>query len=193
MSIPSDSIRRLRLPAYIVIGYITIGSLADVLISTQPALIHDVRWRLGVGTLLTGASGTELLGAILFLAFAVAAVDQVALWTGFSLSLLIGLGYVAAAGGFTLDSLQMRGQIRPEMLTRYNIGTIWTVVRLAFTGLVFLGIAIAAWRAARAVARAVDRGAASPAATLVVGAQALAGAGAPPARPSIERPKAPTG
>ena len=192
MSFSTESIRRLRLPAYIVIGYITIGSLADVIISTQPALIHDVRWRLGVGTLLTGASGTELLGAILFLALAAAAADQVALWTEFSLSLLIGLGYVLASGGFALDSLQMRGQISAEMLTRYNIGTTWTEVRLAFTGIVFFGIAAAAFRAARALARAVDRSASSPASTLVVGAQAVGGAGVPPVRPAIDRPKAPT-
>lgn len=193
MSLSNDSARRLRLPAYIVIGYMTIGSLLDILVSVQPAAIHDLRWRLGLSTLLTGASGTELLGALLFLGLAVWAADEVSLWVGFALSLLIGIMYLGVSGGFTLDSLQMRGQVRPEMIARYNLGLAWTLARLAFTGLVFLVIAGSCLRAARLMRRAVDRGVVRPGATpLVVGAQAAPGVAAPSARPNLERPKAPT-
>ena len=193
LSIANDTARRLRLPAYIVIGYMTIGSLLDVIISTQPATIHDIRWRLGVSTLLTGASGTELLGAVLFLGLALLAADEVALWVGFSLSLLIGLGYLVVSGIFTLDSLQMRGQIKPDMIDRYNLGLAWTLARLIFTGVVFIVVSAAFIRAARYLRRAVDRaGVKSPAAPLVVGTQVTPGVGAPNARPNIGRPKAPT-
>lgn len=193
LSFPNDAARRLRLPAYIVIGYMTIGSLLDVLISAQPATIHDIRWRLGVTTLLTGASGTELLGAVLFLGLALLAADEISLWVGFALSLLIGLGYLAAGGIFTLDSLQFRGQIKPDMLDRYNISLVWTLARLIFTGLVFLLVSGACVRAARALRRTVDRIGVKPSATpLVVGTNMTPGATASAPRPNIERPKAPT-
>jgi hypothetical protein len=185
--------RRLRLPGYIVIAYVTIGSLLDILVSAQPAAIHDLRWRLGVSTLVTGASGTELLGAALFLGLAVWAADEVSLWVGFALSLLIGLVYLAACGGFTLDSLQMRGQIQPQMLARYNMSLAWTLARLAFTSLALFVISGSCVRAARNLRRAVDRTGIKPLATpLVVGNQPGPGVAAPKVRPNIERPKAPT-
>ena len=193
LSTATDAARRLRLPAYIVLGYMTIGSVFDILISAQPAIIHDIRWRLGVSTLLTGASGTELLGAVLFLGLALLAADEVALWVGFALSLLIGVGYLVVSGIFTLDSLQMRGQVKPDMLDRYNLGLAWTAFRLIFTGVVFFVISGAFMRAARNFRRVADRAGIKPAATpLVVGAQAAPGLGTPNPRPNIERPKAPT-
>lgn len=193
LSFANDAARRLRLPGYIVIGYMTIGSLLDVLISAQPATIHDLRWRLGVSTLLSGASGTELLGALLFLALAVLAADQVSLWVGFVLSLLIGLGYLAVSGVFSLDSLQMRGQIRPELLARYNLGLVWTLARLAFTGIVLFIVSGACLRAARTLGRATDRNGAKSATTpLVVGAPSGPGVIMPAARTAAEHPKAPT-
>jgi hypothetical protein len=189
-SLANDTARRLRLPGYIVVGYITIGSLLDVVISSQPAQIHDMRWRLAVSTLLTGASGTELLGAVFFLALAVAVSDGIATWVGFALSLLCGLLYVGAGAVFALDALQMRGQVRPEMLSRYNMNLVWTLVRMLFTGVAFFVIASACVRAARALGRALDRSATGPASTLVVGAHATAGAAT--IRPNIEPTKAPT-
>lgn len=193
LSFANDTARRLRLPGYIVVAYITIGSLLDVVISSQPAQIHDMRWRLAVSTLLTGASGTELLGAVIFLALAVAVADGVAMWVGFALSLLCGVLYIGAGAVFALDALQMRGQIRPEMLARYNLNLLWTLARMLFTGVAFFVIATACLRAARALARALDRSAVKPASTLVVGARATTGGGAPSIRPTIERTKAPTG
>lgn len=192
LSLANDMARRLRLPGYIVVGYMTIGSLLDVIVSTQPAQIHDVRWRLAVSTLLTGASGTELLGAVLFLALAVALSDGVAMWVGFVLSLLLGLAYIGLGGVFALDSLQLRGQVRPELVSRYNLGLVWTLVRILFTGGALLVIASACWRAARALARALDRSASNPASTLVVGGHATPGVGAPSIRPNFERTKTPT-
>jgi hypothetical protein len=106
---------------------------------------------------------------------------------------LIGVGYLLASGAFTLDSLQMRGQIKPEMVARYNLGLAWTLARLVFTGVVFFVVAGSCIRAARAMRRAVDRNGLKPAATpLVVGTQAAPGVVAPSVRPNIERPKAPT-
>ncbi len=192
LSLGTDTARRLRLPGYIVVGYMTIGSLLDILISTQPAFIHDIRWRLGLATLFTGASGTELLGAALFLGLALLASDEISLWVGFGLSLLIGVLYLGVSGGFGLDSLQMRGQIKPEMLDRYNLGLGWTLARLLFTSVTFFVFSGSFFRAARAVRRAVDRSGLRPASPIVVGTQVTPGVGAPTPRPNIERPRAPT-
>lgn len=193
LSLPNDTARRLRLPGYIVLGYMTIGSLLDILISSQPASIHDLRWRLGVSTLLTGASGTILLGSLLFLGLAILTADEISLWVGFTLSLLIGLGYLLVSGIFTLDSVQLRAQVKPEMLDRYNLGLAWTVARLFFTGAAMFVVSGACVRAVRFLRRELERVSVKMSgAPLVVGSQLTPGVSAPPPRPNIERPKAPT-
>lgn len=193
LSLPNDSARRLRLPGYIVLGYMTIGSLLDVLISSQPASIHDLRWRLGVSTLLTGASGTILLGSLLFLGLAILTSDEISLWVGFALSLLIGLGYLLVSGIFMLDSVQLRAQVKPDMLDRYNLGLAWTVARLLFTGAAMFVVSGACVRAVRLLRRELERATIKAAGTpLVVGSQLAPGVPAPPPRSNIDRPKAPT-
>lgn len=188
----NDMARRLRLPGYIVVGYMTVGSLIDIVVSAQPVLVHDIRWRLGVSTLLTAASGTELLGALLFLGLAIATSDVLAMWVGFTLSALFGCLYLGAGGVFSLDAMQMRGQVKPEMLSRYDVNLVWTLLRILFTGVVLLIIAGACLRAARALARVLDRSGTNRASTLVVGNPPTAGTGAPANRSHLERTKEPT-
>lgn len=171
-----DIAQRLRLPAYIVTAYIALGSVVDMIVSSWPAQVHDLKWRLLFEGFATTASGSELLAVLLFLAFALAAADRIALALGFSFSLVAAAAYLCCAVIFLLDSLQIKSQVGSDQAARFDLGLIWTSGRLVFTGLMFALFASLAVRAFRALAR-TERGVAGPAGSLVVGNK-------PPAAPS---------
>lgn len=165
--ISTDLVTRLRVPAYIVTGYMAIGSLFDIAATTWPPLLHDLRWRLAIESFSTGASGTVLLAVVVFFAFAWAAADRVGLGFGFAYCAIVGVGYLAESASFALDSLQVRGQVQPDQLSRYNVGMVWTMCRLVFTGLALIYLAVVAIRAFRRLGVAERGVAAGPGAILV--------------------------
>ena len=84
-------------------------------------------------------------------------------------------GYLATAGLFALDSLQLRGRVTAAAVNRFDVTIGWALVRFGFAEIVCLWLAACALLAARALARQ-----ASPRETanrLVVG---VPGAGASP-------------
>jgi hypothetical protein len=162
-----DLAKQVRIPTYIITAYMALGSVLDVLVTTWPVHAHELRWRLTFQGLITGASGTELLAVLLFLAVAWAALDNVALAVGFAYSLIAGVLYLCAAGIFALDVLQVRGQIAPNQISQYHLGAGWTVARMLFTAVTLGLLAAMAFRALRSVTRA-ERAVAGPAGTLIV-------------------------
>ena len=165
--ISTDLVNRLRVPAYIVTGYMAIGSLLDIAATTWPPLSHDLRWRLTIESFSTGASGTVLLAVVVFLTFAWAAADRLGLGFGFAYCAIVGAAYLAESAVFIIDSLQLRGQIQADQLSRYNVGMVWTLARLVFTGLALIYLAVVAIRAFRRLG-VTERGvAAGPGSILV--------------------------
>ena len=164
--IPKDLAKQVRIPAYIVTAYMALGSVLDVLITTWPVRAHDLRWRLTFDSLITGATGTELLAVLLFLAFAWAALDHVALAVGLGYALIAGILYLCNAVVFGLDALQVAGQVAPAQISQYHAGTAWTIARMLFAGVMLLLLAVVALRAFRSLTR-VERGVAGPAGNLI--------------------------
>jgi len=164
----TELVKRLRIPVYIVTAYMAIGSILDITVSAWPPLLHDLKWRLALESFLTGASGTELLGVMIFLAFAWAAADRLALGFGFAYSAIVGVGYIAASGAFLLDSLQIKAQVQAEQMARYNLSVMWTAGRMLFTGIMLVYLAITAIRAFSRWLREADRSAAPGAGTIIV-------------------------
>jgi hypothetical protein len=167
--IPKDLVRQARVPAYIVTGYLAFGSIIDMMVSAWPVRLHELTWRLGFDGLIAGASGSQLLVTLLFLVFAWAASDRVALGFGFAYALIASVSYFCGAGVYILDALQIRAQVDPAQMTRFEIGAGWTFARMAFSALMFAAFAIMAFRAFRGLARAADRGVAAPANNLIIG------------------------
>jgi hypothetical protein len=159
----------MRIPAYVITAYIALGSVLDIVFSGWPPLPHDIRWRLTFESFVTTASGSEMLAVLLFLAFAWAAADRIALAIGFAYSIIAASAYLSCATAFFLDSLQVKGQVRADQLARYDIGLGWTIGRMMFTTVVFVLLSIVAFRAFRALGRVAERNVAGPADSLIVG------------------------
>jgi hypothetical protein len=165
-----DFIQRLRLPAYVIVAYLGLGSAVEILVGAWPAHFHDVNWRLSVLHSAAGATGTELLALLLLLVIAQLSMSVAGLWTGFCASILVALGYLIGATMFGLDSLQIRSSVPADQLRRFDVTVAWALARFAIVDLVSLTLAACALGAARSLRRESSRNTAN---RLVVGTSAL--------------------
>jgi hypothetical protein len=157
-SYPNDFVQRIRVPAYLIVAFLSVGSIVELLVASWPLRVHDVSWRLGILNSAAAASGTEMLAILILIVIAHLAESRAALWTGFFYSALAALGYLAAAGTFVLDALQMRARISGAELHRFDIAIGWALARFGIAEFVFLGLASGALWAARALGRELSRG-----------------------------------
>lgn len=168
--ISSDFVRRLRAPLYILVAYLSLGSVMEILVGGWPLRLHDVNWRLGALNSAAGATGTELLALVLLIVVGQLAWSRGALWTGFWYSLLIGVANVGAAAIFALDSLQVRARIPATQVNQFDATVAWGLARFGIAGLVCFWLAACALAAARLLGREAARDASNPRAGLIVGA-----------------------
>ena len=166
-----DFIQRIRLPAYLIVAYLSVGSLVEVLVGAWPVHVHDVNWRLAALNSAAGATGTELLALLVLLVVAQLSMSIAGLWTGFWASIMVALGYLVAATLFGLDSLQLRARIPADQLHRFDLTVVWALVRFGIVELVSLALAACALAAARSMRRESPRNTAN---RLVVGTSGLA-------------------
>ena len=166
-----DFIRRIRVPAYLIVAYLSLGSVVEVLVGAWPVHIHDVNWRLSALNSAAGATGTELLALLLLVVVVQLSMSVAGLWTAFWGSIAVSLGYLAAFGVFWLDSLQVRGRIPANELHRFDITVVWALARFGIAEMVCLALAACALTAARALRRELGRDTSN---RIIVGTSALA-------------------
>lgn len=174
-----DFIRRIRLPALLTVAYLSVGSVVEVLVAAWPTHVHDVNWRLSVLNSAAGATGTELMALLILIVIAQLSMSVAGLWTAFWGSTAVALGYLAAAGTFGLDSLQLRARIPADQLRRFDVTVVWALARFGIVELVCLALAACALTAARSLRREM---AGDTSNRLIVGTSALALA---PAHPDV--------
>ena len=131
--------------------------LVETAFAVLPVRLHEPPWRLGAVNAFAGAVGLPLVG--LFLCFAIALIngDALVLWLVSGLCGLSSVLSLLGAGSFTLDALQMHGQVRPGLGTKYWIASGWAVFKISFCGLAFLILAVRAAGGARAPRRSTLR------------------------------------
>lgn len=143
-----DVVRKLRVPGYLVMGMLTSLPIIELAASSWPLQLHLAAWRLNV----VGAAGatgvTALLGLYFIFAIATASDDRGVLLVVSSICAVAAVLCLAAAGLFPLDALQMKGQVRPDALTRFGAASIVAMLKICFAGVVSVALAISSFRAA---------------------------------------------
>lgn len=152
-----DFLRRIRLPAYLIVAYLSLGSVVEVLVAAWPVHLHDVNWRLSALNSAAGATGTELLALFLLVMVVQLSMSIAGLWTAFWASIVVALAYLAAFGTFGLDGLQLRGRIPADELHRFDITVVWGLARFGIAEVVCLALAACALSAARSLRREIGR------------------------------------
>jgi len=159
---PLDHARRMRAAAYVIGALLIMVPLVETVFAALPAHLHEPPWRLGALNALAGAVGLPLVG--LFLCFAIALVtsDRLVLWLVFSFCAVAGALCLVGTGAFALDALQMHGQVRAGVGTKYWIASGWAVFKISFCALAFLILAARSVGGARSVRRSSPRAPGDP-------------------------------
>jgi len=149
---------------------LVVQELVDVVLRSSPMRPSSVQWRLG---LIGGGAATVtlvLLAFLIALGIAAAAEDRIAALILAILSIIAAMLCLVAVGVFSLDALQIKAQVLANVSSAYANASVWVVVKLVLSAIIFLVLALSAFRMAKAMSRAAaSRTPASKRAPMVVG------------------------
>ena len=147
---PLEVASRLQKPGYLILGLICLQPVADFLIASSPLEPSLVAWRFRFLGLASGGLLLPILGLFLIYSLAVLNGDRTAriviAWVASAAAVLA----VLAAAGFTLDSLQMRAQIRLDAVSRFKVASAWVVAKFVIAAVAAAILAGSAFRGTRA-------------------------------------------
>jgi hypothetical protein len=169
LSIPSDTIKKLRIPGYCVMAMLSCLPIIELIATAIPTQFHVPTWRLSlVGT--AGAAGVaSILGLFFVFAIAVAADDRGVLWTVSSVCGVAAVLCFGAAALFPLDVLQVKSQVNPATMARYGAASAIAMLKISLTGVVATVLAVSSYRAASRGRPEAIRGRAVAGSPLVIG------------------------
>ncbi|MGE5100660.1 MAG: hypothetical protein ACM3SX_11795, partial [Deltaproteobacteria bacterium] len=75
-------------------------------------------------------------------------------WFVSIICIIAALFCIIGGGIFALDALQMKGQVKPELVSRYDAALVWGLTKIILAGIVFIGVAISAFRTGIGMGRA---------------------------------------
>lgn len=161
--------------------------LVDVVLRASPIRPSSIQWRLGFIGGGAGSLTMLLLAFFATLAIAVAADDRAAGYVVSIMSVVVSVFCILALGIFSLDALQMKGQVLASVTSTYDSATIWVAVKLLLAAIIFLVIAISAFRAMRSSQREAGLQPSKGRASMLVATPRAPGAAAPPQAGGAER------
>jgi hypothetical protein len=141
-----------------MIGYLVMATLLliqfiDLGIRAWPFRLHSPAWRLGLIGTAAGGMGAQLLALFVIFALAIVFEDRAAAFGVAVLSALSGVFSAIAVVAFSLDVLQVKNEVQASLADKYDIGSVWVILRLVIGAVLFLVLAVSAWRTARGIAR----------------------------------------
>ena len=134
-------------------GGLILLQLIEIEVRSWPFRTSSPAWRLGFIGTTAGAIGTPLFGLFIVLAIAVASDDRAAAYTVSLVSWLATALCVVAVGMFALDALQMKSEVGASLAGQYDVGSGWVAVKMVVGAVLFLVLAVSAWRAAKSAER----------------------------------------
>jgi hypothetical protein len=145
----TSSVRGLRISGYPIMATLIVMPFAELGVRTWPFRLHSPAWRVGFLGAGSAALVTPLLA--LYLTFAIAAVadDRVVEYLVAGLAAAAAVICGGAATLFSLDALQMKGQVSAAAASQYDIGSMWVVARLLVVAVLFIVLAASSMRTAR--------------------------------------------
>ena len=122
--------RQLAPAAYAVAFLLVVIPFFDAGISVAPWMMGSAQWRFGALGLISNALMIPAAGALVAVVTAVTESHMnVQRYLGIALWVAAALAFVFL-GMFTLDAIQSRAQIRPEMLYSYKVATVTAGLKL---------------------------------------------------------------
>ena len=134
-------------------GTLILLQLIEIEVRSWPFRAHSPTWRLSLIGTIAGSLGTPLFGLLIILAIAVATDDRAAAYTVSFVSWLSAAACAAGIAVFALDVLQVKNDVASPLAGQYDVGSSWVAVRMSVAVLLFVVLAVSAWRAAKSAER----------------------------------------
>jgi|KBSMisStaDraftv2_1062788.scaffolds.fasta_scaffold624023_2 hypothetical protein len=138
-SAASNSLRKLRLPAYLAAAFLFAYPVIDTFIPALPVHAGLPQWRYALTLAMAGTIVNPLLAMLILLGVAIASDDRIGTIVVSSLSVVSTLVLLGTTVTFTLDAIQLHGVVNPVVTSRYTGMSIWILVRIALA-MVTMGI-----------------------------------------------------
>lgn len=159
MTVPTQSLHpyaptaasRLRLPAYLLLGFMALLPLFDFLISAWPIRAGEVAWRFGAFGQLSASAAAPLVAILLLYWIAYANADRKAMYFCAVLASIYAVLLIAAMVSFPLDAMQMRRRVAAAAQSKFSLMSATAVLRLAFYALGAVTLAVSLYRSARLI------------------------------------------
>lgn len=146
-------IRGLRTPGYLIMATMIAMPFFELGIRSSPFRIHSPTWRIGFLGGAAAALITPLFALYIVLVIAAVADDRI---TEYLVAFFAAIGAILCLGAgalFSLDVLQMKGQISPFASSQYDMGAAWIIARLILIAALFVVVAMVSLRIARSSPR----------------------------------------
>ncbi len=148
-----DPLGKVLRAMYGVAAILVLAPLMDLSTRVWPVHPGSPNWRFGTSGLFASALLLPLLGLAVALGTAAALRHRRTLRVLSLGAYVAAIGMLFGAGLFALDFLQLRGNVEPTMLGRYDVASVKAGVLLLLAVVVTAWLGAGGWRAARAVSR----------------------------------------
>jgi hypothetical protein len=141
-SASSTSLRKLRVPAYLAAFLLLVYPVLDTLVPALPLHPGVTQWRYAVVLALGGTIINPLLAMLILLGVSIMSEDRMITIAVSSVSVAATLILVIATGMYALDSVQLHGNVAPQMNSRFVAVSLWTLLRFASAALTMAIISV---------------------------------------------------
>jgi hypothetical protein len=136
-------------PTYAVALLMVVFPVVDFITNVWPLQVDSVPWRYGAVGLFSGFLLTPFLGVVMIGALAGALEHRVVLRALGVIAVLAAVLSIAAVVLFTLDVLQLRGNVEEDARSGFDVGAVKALVKYVMSGAVALWLGVAALRASK--------------------------------------------
>jgi hypothetical protein len=141
-----------------MIGYwfmatLLVMQLVDLGLRSWPFRLHSPAWRLGLIGTGAGTLSGQLLVLFVIFGLAVLFEDRMAAFIVSVLSALTAVFCLVAVATFSLDVLQVKNEVQASLADKYDVGSVWVILRLVIGAVLLLVLTVSAWRSAKGITR----------------------------------------
>jgi hypothetical protein len=157
-SLSSPLAKRLRVPGYLLLGFMALLPLLDFSISAGPARPAQVAWRFSTFGQFSSSAAAPLIALLLLYAIAFACTDRRVLYVTAALSAVYAVLLLGAALSFPLDALEMRTRVPPAAQSRFMMASLAASIRLVAYAIGAVALTVSQARSARILKKISSQG-----------------------------------
>ena len=150
---PRDVLRPIRVPAYSFLAVTLFLQLSDFVLGMLPLRPTAVVWRFQAFAVAANNIGNILLLILLFYAFALLLNDRMGLIVVLFVTTVAAVILFLAAGGFALDTLQLRSRVDQQLIAKFDQASAGTMIKFVVQGVISALFALSALRSYRSATR----------------------------------------